>query len=482
VKENNLKYFTQTFAIMVLSIIAFVLLKPFLPEKLFPVAKTTLKNIVVDSLMLEAIADEKLFSKIVPNDSILENSTNQTKINESKFTFEENDYVGYQHLISLFDKLNQLEKTGKGKIRIAFYGDSMNDGDMIVQDFRANFQNRFGGNGVGFVNITSESSASRSTIKQQYSKNWKSNSFVNTKNLTIPFGISGNIFYANDTISSNWISFEASKAKHLTELNDPTLFYGKSDNKNGQVLIIRDKDTIYKNLKPSKLVNELDLGDTSKKIKIEFKNARSIPLYGFDFTGKTGVYVDNFSNRGNSGLPITNLKSEILSSFNTDLNYDLIVLQYGTNVLGYGSKNFTWYQNRMKKVVEHLQNAMPNVAILVISIADKSSKYETQMKTDSAVLPLIKAQLNYAKESNASFVNLYQLMGGDGSMVKWVEEEPAKANKDYTHLNFRGSKLVSDLIYNKLMFGYEQYLKQNNKPKIVKSIKKDTLNAGSNKK
>jgi hypothetical protein len=30
----------------------------------------------------------------------------------------------------------------------------MTDGDFIVQDFRANFQNKFGGQGVGFVAIT----------------------------------------------------------------------------------------------------------------------------------------------------------------------------------------------------------------------------------------------------------------------------------------------------------------------------------------
>jgi hypothetical protein len=51
-------------------------------------------------------------------------------------------------------KLFQLE-TNQRKVRIAYYGDSMTDGDFIIQDFRANFQNKFGGQGVGFVAITS---------------------------------------------------------------------------------------------------------------------------------------------------------------------------------------------------------------------------------------------------------------------------------------------------------------------------------------
>ncbi len=451
--NQNKNYFIQTFAIMILSIIAFVFIKPFLPTKLFPVADTTMKNIVVDSLMLEALAEE---------DSNTNN--NDTLKDGSQFVdFNESDYVGYQHLVSFYEKLLQIENGNNDKIRIAFFGDSMNDGDMIVQDFRSNFQDRFGGEGVGFVNVTSESAASRISIKQQFSKKWKSYSFVNTKNLSTSFGISGNVFFPKDTAAINWVSFEASKIKHLTELNNPTLFYGKSESNNGQVLVIRGKDTLYKDLKPSQMVNELALGSSSQKLKLDFKNAGNVPIFGVDFSGKTGVYVDNFSNRGNSGLPITSIKPAVLSSFNKDLQYDLIVLQYGTNVLGYGSKNFTWYENKMKKVLAHLQEAMPNVPILIISIADKSTKYDSKMQTDSAVIPLMRAQLNYAKQSNATFVNLFQLMGGEGSMIKWADEEPKKANKDYTHFNFRGAKVVSDLIYDKIMFGYDEYKKQSNK-------------------
>src|SRR5690606_18004990 len=149
--NQNKNYFIQTFAIMVMSIIAFVFIKPFLPTKLFPVADTTMKNIVVDSLMLEALADE---ANNLDDDlkNISKDSLHSVNPN---IDFHETDYVGYQHLISFYEKLHQLESGQGGKIRIAFFGDSMNDGDMIVKDFRANFQDRFGGEGVGFVNITS---------------------------------------------------------------------------------------------------------------------------------------------------------------------------------------------------------------------------------------------------------------------------------------------------------------------------------------
>ena len=103
------------------------------------------------------------------------------------------------------------------------------------------------------------------------------------------------------------------------------------------------------------------------------------------------------------------------------------------------------------------------VAILVVSTADKSTKYDMEMKTDSAVVPLMLAQKKYAIQSESAFVNLYTLMGGDGSMVQWVDEEPARANKDYTHFNFRGAKDIAKMIFNQIYEGYEKYKKNKTK-------------------
>src|SRR5690606_5773498 len=103
--------------------------------------------------------------------------------------------------------------------------------------------------------------------------------------------------------------------------------------------------------------------------------------------------------------------------------------------------------------------------ILVISTSDKASKYDTQMRTDSAVIPLTRAQKRYAMQSRAAYLDLFSLMGGSGTMVRWVEETPAMANKDYTHFNFRGSKKIADLIYTQLDEGYAMYKKRRLKTK-----------------
>lgn len=478
--SRNKPYFVQSFAIIVLSVVAFVVFKQFLPRRIFTETNTVTKNVVIDSLLLEAVQETETDTAANEADTIT----------QAKITFKEKkgiqyptedfeDYKGNQHLLELFEKLAKLESKQEGNVRIAYFGDSMTDGDMIVKDLRKRLQDKFGGEGVGFVNITSESAASRGTLLHQFSSNWRTLSYLNIKNPKTPFGVNGHVFFAKkDTVNPVWVKFRANNTRHLTRLNNPTLFYGKSGNEEGSIAVINGKDTVYKKLNPERLLNTMAIAqDGIKSFKADFIDTDSIPFYGFNFDDGRGVHVDNFSNRGNSGLPISTFSPKVMQAFNDKLGYDLIILHYGTNVLNYGSYNYSWYEKRMARVVEHIRQCFPGVSVLIVSTADKSTKYDLEMKTDSAVVPLVMAQKKYAVKTKSAFVNLYTLMGGDGSMVKWVEEEPALANKDYTHFNFRGSIKIADLIYNQLEAGYEDYkkMKEKNTAKQKKAVKRDTI-------
>lgn len=483
--NQNKSYFFQSWLIVVIAIVSFIGFKSFLPKKLFPDATANSKNVVVDSLMLEAVAEGANLSE----EDTLTNKTisfvsNPLGIKFSSEKFEQ--YKGYQYLIPFFEKLYQLETNKKGKARIAYFGDSMTDGDMIVQDVRTQFQSVFGGEGVGFVNVTSESAGSRGSIVHEFSPNWKAQSYLKTKSPLRSFGVNGSVFFAKDTVNSTWVKYKAGRNRFSTTLNNPTVFYGSSKNKKGSIRQIFGKDTVYKKLNPNFVLNTTQVTDNVKNVKVNFINADSIPFYGFNFDNGKGIHVDNFSSRGNSGLPLGSLNVDLMNAFQQKLGYDLIILQFGTNVLNYGSLNYSWYERKMTSVVNHAKECFPRAAILIITTADKSTKYDMQMKSDSAVSPLVMAQKRYAVKSEAGLVNLYTLMGGDGSMVKWVENVPARANKDYTHFNYRGAKEIAQLIYKQIDTGYQEYkklralAKKKSKPKAVVSdtvpVINDTLN------
>ncbi|WP_212905611.1 hypothetical protein [Capnocytophaga stomatis] len=454
----NKSYFIQAFLIILLAALFFIGFKNVLPKRIFPETSNLTENVIVDSLMLEAISDSEEVELV------------EEQISDT-ITFAENS----DFLSTFFKKLQELEESGKGSVRIGYFGDSMTDGDLIVQDLRQLFQDVYGGLGVGFVSITSESAATRGSVRHSYSNNWRTQSFVNVKNPQRPFGVSGRVSFVKDSTAVTWLEYKASGQKHVTEIYSPVLFYGSSENKKASVEISYSGDTtkVVKPLVTDKKLNALNLSDKNVKgLKIRFIESDSIPFYGINSGDKKGVHIDNFSSRGNSGLPLSLLNASLMQEFEKHLGgYDLIVLHFGANVLNYGKLDYSWYVRGMSKVVNQIKVCFPKASVLIVSSADKSTKYEMEMKTDLAVVPLVEAQQKYAEETQSGFINLYELMGGNGSMVKWVEAEPSLATKDYTHFNIRGSKKVAELIYNELMGKYQRF----KETKQSKNIKAETV-------
>lgn len=164
--------------------------------------------------------------------------------------------------------------------------------------------------------------------------------------------------------------------------------------------------------------------------------------------------LDNFSFRGNSGMSLTKIPFNQLAAFGQRLNYSLVVLQYGVNIADAQNKSYDWYARAMTRVVDRMQRAFPGASILIVGMSDKSSRLDGEFKTDPSVPRLLKAQRQLAERNHAAFWNLYDAMGGENSMVRWVEDTPPLANKDYTHVNYRGGRKVAGLLYNYLMAEY----------------------------
>lgn len=498
--NNQNSYFLNTILLILLSIASFLILKAALPDRLFPeqTISANNKNIIIDNLLLDAIEADK--EDNTDSVEIVVDSTESTptaKSDSIKTTISSDSEIepaanptlsaeGYKNIDRFYSKLEELETTKKGKVRIAYFGDSMNDGDLIVQDIRQAFQDNYGGQGVGFVAITSLSAGARYSVSHQFSKDWQTKSFVTAKKgSNTKYGISGQVFFGNDSTKtkSYWVKYKAQGLKHCTQLNNPILYYGKSANNEATITIeTSDGEKEVKTLNTNKLLNKLSLAEGNpKSLKLEFHNIDSIPIYGVSFENQSGVHIDNFSLRGNSGLPLSMFSPSLMNAFDASIDYDLIVLQYGANVLSYTVESYGWYEKGMTRVVNNLKKCFPNADILIISTADKATKIEEELASDPAVELLLNAQRRYSQKTGAGFINLYNLMGGNGSMIEWVDNE--LAGKDYTHFNSAGSRKVAKLIYNEIIKGYKlfkenkEYIEETDAiPNIpsVDSIKADT--------
>ena len=95
----------------------------------------------------------------------LSSDTVQVLLSSEKKTVQP-AYSGTQYLAYFF---NSLLENGQ-QTRIAYYGDSSIEGDMITQTVRDSFQKRFGGSGVGFVPIATHLKGFRRSVYYNFSE------------------------------------------------------------------------------------------------------------------------------------------------------------------------------------------------------------------------------------------------------------------------------------------------------------------------
>jgi hypothetical protein len=99
-----------------------------------------------------------------------------------------------------YQALDELAKAPR-PVRIAYFGDSFIEADILTADLREMLQQKYGGCGVGFVTITSMTSGFRPTVRHSFS-GWESHSvmdsvFFDRSNL----GVSGHYFIPYSMIS-----------------------------------------------------------------------------------------------------------------------------------------------------------------------------------------------------------------------------------------------------------------------------------------
>ena len=369
-------------------------------------------------------------------------------------------------LDSFLAALHQTQADGS-PVRIAYFGDSMIEGDMITGELRNNLQTAFGGAGVGFVPINSITAAFRETVRQSFSANWYEYNLVSDKiPAGAPLGVSGHVFLPRELPAANsgvvpdtsWVQFEGGRPyAAVRRLPLARLFYGPGDGRD-EVLVTTNGHLVPHALPGTQAVNELLLrpGTPARQMRLAFATHDRRPVYGVSFEGERGVVLDNFSFRGNSGMSLTKIPFAQLAAFGKLLDYRLIVLQYGVNIADARNQNYTFYERAMTRVVDRLQRAFPNASILIVGMSDKSSRIDGEFVTDPSVPRLLAAQHRLAERTHAAFWNLFEAMGGENSMVSWVENSPPLANKDYTHVNYRGGRKIAGLLFDYLLAEYKQ--------------------------
>lgn len=395
-----------------------------------------------------------------------------------------------------------LDQADSRPVRIAYYGDSYIEGDILTEDLRELYQQKYGGQGVGFVDIHSITAGFRQTVTAK-STGWTDhNANDKGKGFNKSYqGINGRYFIGSNAT----MDIKGQKRKygsHLDTMQVATVYFTPgpgltlSYSKNGgemeelyttggeaeldvQTYTVTDKhvnvtysedssevyyDTTYTTREVTTSVARQEQGHIAHKsvkgrigsFKINVSNGGSSRFYGVALDGTKGVTLDNFSMRGSNGWYIQDIPLATLKSFNEMRPYDLIVVHFGLNTASRKQKDYSAYTSKMAKAISHLRKAFPETAILVVSIADREEKnHDGQMHTMPGVRELISYQRKMASDEHVAFWNIYEAMGGDGSLAEMVANK--QANLDYTHINFAGGKHLAKIFFDVLENGKENY-------------------------
>ena len=263
-----------------------------------------------------------------------------------------------------------------------------------------------------------------------------------------PSFFSGHVFYSN----SGKLSLKDNTVKDSSQIVEKWLICGPVDS-NAVITVNKSARSIAA---PS-LFNRV-LIDKAPGASIDFTvPTRRMALYGLSFEPEYGVMIDNFSFRGISGFELDKFDNKFLDKISQSGAYDLIVIQYGVNVMFRPlDNNYDYYFRGMDPALKRLRQHLPNTEFLMISCFDRAFPYGQKWKTAIGMDSLLKTQATLAYRNGMPFFNLYQTMGGNGTIVKWVEGGEQLAAKDYIHASPKGAIILGKKLYSAFMKDFQK--------------------------
>ena len=336
-----------------------------------------------------------------------------------------------------------IEKLANGEsVRIAFMGDSFVEGDILTCDLREELQSRFGGRGVGFIPADIPFATVRKSIKRS-SSNWKTSSVMKRKEASEAvrdrFFISGYLAEGKAGATTRWQATEAFPS--LDSCSVARIMFISRDTSRVEVSVC---DTIRREftIAGDERVREIYVEAPADDVRIRVIDG-NILCYGATMETTGGVTVDNYSVRSNNGHAIFGTSATVNRQIDEMLDYDLVVLQYGLNIMQQGQRVYAKYRDQLRDMIAYAERCFPNAAIVVVGVSDRwvknaeTGEYEPIGSVDA----LTSYQRAAADSCNVAFWNTSRVMQNLGGMPAFVAN--GWAAKDYTHINYAGGKRIA---------------------------------------
>lgn len=399
----------------------------------------------VDSLLLAVKKGNE-----IPEDSqdSLDFFAGYISSNQNRIHLPGDDYTFFD---PLFKEMERAAASGK-TVRIIHYGDSQLEMDRISSILRQELQERFGGSGPGMVPMiqripTVSVSQSASGNLTRYAlvgdslSHWTSSHRYGP--LTQCVKVTGNGTFSFRK-SENRYSQE--KAKQISKVS---VLLG--DNSAGFRLdlkcdTLKNRSAVLDSAIKGVTMVTWTLPKNVSKGTISFSGDAQI--FGVALDGRAGITVDNVALRGCSGFIFSNIDAAVMRESFAKTDTRLVILQFGGNAMpGIGSKKaISAYVNRIESQFDYFRKVAPKALLMFVGPADMCKSDEGSLVS----WPLL-SQLNDSLRVNClrngvAYWDTFNVMGGAGSMKKWVKHNPALAGPDYIHFTTKGADKIGDAL------------------------------------
>lgn len=361
--------------------------------------------------------------------------------------------------VRFFSKMDSVLFWGKGNLRIVHIGGSHVQAGTLTKQFRNDLlslrPSLDGGRGLVFP-FSAAHTNNPSSFNTFYEGSWRVSKNTQ-RQIENRLGLSGMAL----TTSSDKASVTIVAVAREPKSSDPIFRF--------------DSVTVIGNVEGERVPVVIAKGDTLLAARVEdecrwffalpsLTDSVKVATRGKGEFTLTGIVLDNalpgitVTGIGVNGASLASyLKCTDFSRDMQTLAPDLVILAIGINDATGSNFSEELFIQRYRTLVAQILAVNPNCALLFITNNDSFRRVRNRgyvVNPNGAKAE--RAFFEIAGSFNGAVWDLYDIMGGQGSMKKWEAE--GLARRDKVHFTESGYELVGDLLFNALMDRYVEYL------------------------
>ncbi|MFN0031359.1 MAG: GDSL-type esterase/lipase family protein [Flavobacteriales bacterium] len=358
----------------------------------------------------------------------------------------------------LFSKFEQLAFSGEGRISIVHIGGSHVQGGFLSDKLRKNFQDMVygaaGERGFVFPYELAKTNSPRS-IKCTYTGKWQGcRNALSTDHCHWGMsGINATTYDANASVSLRTLNYDSTSCS----FTKACIYFSKSDN----VILQMDSTMQVVDIKEhaTEGYNEYTFAHTCEELKFSIartdsSNASEFVLQGL-YLGSDNMGITYNAIGVNGASTHSYLRCDLFQEQIETLNPDMVIFGIGVNDANVpeGDFNELVYEARYDSLCNMFLQVNPNTCFLFVTNNDT---YYQKSYPNRNALKVRDTMMRLAAKYDGAVYDLFEIMGGLGSIAKWQHAELAA--KDKIHLSKKGYELQADMMATAFREAFGNYL------------------------